>query len=259
MTTAAIVTLALGIGLTAVVVSVVNAVLLRPLAGPDPDRLVWVATRDDQSPFPMAMVLGPDFVDWKEHARSFDQMVAYGIGDETIAASGAAIRARIARVTDDFWSLSGARLEHGHLPSATDGPAVVVSHRLFEAIFGGDPARVGGRVTVDGRATAIVGVLARDFRFHFPPSPWLPEHRPLDAFSVMRVQASGRQMQLLNVVARLQPGVSLEQARASRTSATHRHLPPAAASSERLRYRLSPVCHANGLFGRGSFPQVGKQ
>ena len=214
MTTAAIVTLALGLGLTAVVFSLVNAVLLRPLAAPDPDRLVWVATRDDQSPFPMAMVVGPDFADWKAHARSFDRMVAYTIGDETIAASGTAARARIARVTDDFWSLSGARLEHGRLATATEGPALVVSHRFFESVFGGDPARLGGRVTVDGRSAAIVGVLARDFRFHFPPSPWLPEHQPIDAFSVMRVQTSGRQMQLLNVVARLQPDVSLEQARA---------------------------------------------
>ncbi len=214
MTTAAVVTLALGLSLTAVVLSLVNAVLLRPLAAPDPDRLVWVATRDDQSPFPMAMVVGPDFADWKAHARSFDRMVAYGIGDETIAASGTATRARIARVTDDFWSLSGARLEHGRLATATEGPALVVSHRFFEGIFGGDPARLGGRVTVDGRAAAIVGVLARDFRFHFPPSPWLPDHQPIDAFSLMRVETSGRQMQLLNVVARLQPDVSLEQARA---------------------------------------------
>ncbi len=214
MTAAAIVTLALGLGLTAVVLSLVNAVLLRPLAAPDPDRLVWVATLDDQSPFPMAMVVGPDFADWKAHARSFDRMVAYTIGDETIAASGTAARARIARVTDDFWSLSGARIEHGRLATATEGPALVVSHRFFEDIFGGDPARLGGRITVDGRPASIVGVLARDFRFHFPPSPWLPEHQPIDAFSVMRVQTSGREMQLLNVVGRLQPDVSLEQARA---------------------------------------------
>src|SRR5688500_12969416 len=83
MTTAAVVTLALGLGLTAVVLSLVNAVLLRPLAAPDPDRLVWVATRDDQSPFPLAMVLGPDFVDWKAHARSFDRMVAYSVSDRS--------------------------------------------------------------------------------------------------------------------------------------------------------------------------------
>ena len=214
-TTATIATLALGLGLTAVVFSLVNAVLLRPLAAPDPDRLVWVATRDDQSPFPMAMVVGPDFADWKAHARTFDRIVAYTIGDETVAASGAAaLRARIARVTDDFWSLSGARLEHGRLATATEGPALVVSHQFFENVFGGDPARLGGRVTVDGRSATIVGVLARDFRFHFPPSPFLPEHQPIDAFSVMRVETTGRQMQLLNVVGRLQPDVSLETARA---------------------------------------------
>ena len=213
-TTVAIVTLALGLGLATVIFGLVNAVLLRPLPAPDPDRLVWVATRDEQSPFPMAMVLGPDFVDWKTHARSFDSMVAYTIGDETMAASGTALRARIARVTEDFWSLSGVRLEHGRVATATDGPGLVVSYRFFENVFGADPARLGGGVTVDGQRAAIVGVLARDFRFHFPPSPWLPEHQPIDAFSVMRVGTSGPQIQLLNVVARLAPGVSLEGARA---------------------------------------------
>ena len=129
----------------------------------------------------MAIVVGPDFVDWKAHARSFDRMVAYTVGDETIAAAGATARARIARVTDDFWSLSGALLEHGHLPTASDGPAMVVSRRFFEDIFGGDPARLGSQVVVGGRPTAIVGVLARDFRFHFPPSPWLSGHSTLRA------------------------------------------------------------------------------
>ena len=215
MTTAAIGTLALGLGLTAVVLSLVNAVLVRPLAAPDPDRLVWVATRDDQSPFPMAMVLGPDFVDWKAHARSFDRMVAYSVSDETVAASGTAVRARIAGVTDDFWSLSGARLEYGRLATATEGtPALVVSRPFFQNVLGGDPARLAGQVTVGGRPSTIVGVLARDFRFHFPPSSWLPDHQPIDAFSVMRVETSGHQMQLLNVVARLRPDMSLEQARA---------------------------------------------
>src|SRR5687767_12214760 len=215
MTTAAIGTLALGLGLTAVVLSLVNAVLVRPLAAPDPDRLVWVATRDDQSPFPMAMVLGPDFVDWKAHARSFDRMVAYSVSDETVAASGTAVRARIASVTDDFWSLSGARLEYGRLATATEGtPALVVSRPFFQNVLGGDPARLAGQVTVGGRPSTIVGVLARDFRFHFPPSSWLPDHQPIDAFSVMRVETSGHQMQLLNVVARLRPDMSLEQARA---------------------------------------------
>ena len=211
---AAIVTLAVGLGLTTVVFSLVNAVLLRPLAAPHPDRLVWVATRDEQSPFPMAMVVGPDFADWKAHARSFDRMVAYAVGDETIAVSGTALRARVARVTDDFWSLSGAQLAHGRLPTANDGPALVVSHRFFENVLGGDPARLGGQATVDGRSVPIAGVLGRDFRFHFPPSPWLPEHQPIDAFAVMRVETSGREMQLLNIVGRLQPDVSLERARA---------------------------------------------
>jgi putative ABC transport system permease protein len=214
-TAAAIVTLAIGLGLTAVVFGLMNAVLLRPLAAPDPDRLTWIATRDDQSPFPMAMVAGPDFADWKAHARSFDRMVAYTIGDETVGASGAAAsRARIARVTDDFWSLSGARLAHGRLAAAKDGPALVVSHRFFENVFGGDPARLGGRVTVDGRSATIVGVLVQDFRFHFPPSPWLPDHQPIDAFSILRVETTGREMQILNVVARLRGDVSLEAARA---------------------------------------------
>jgi cell division protein FtsX len=172
-TTATIAILAIGLGLTAVVFSLVNAVLLRPLAAPDPDRLVWVATRDDQSPFPMAMVVGPDFADWKAHARTFDRMVACTIGDETVAASGAAaFRARIARVTDDFWSLSGARLEHGladvvgleirsgrWLQTHEPAPVVVINEAVARRDFPGSNP-IGRRIEVDEAGLrTIVGVV----------------------------------------------------------------------------------------------------
>jgi len=74
-----VLTLALGIGMTSAVFSVFNAVLLRPLAYPNPERLLWLSMYDPQGPSPMEIVLGPDFVDWKAQATLFEEVVAYNL------------------------------------------------------------------------------------------------------------------------------------------------------------------------------------
>ena len=77
-TATVVLTLALGIGMTSAVFSVFNTVLLRPLAYPHPQRLLWLSMSDAQRP-PMDVVLGPDFVDWKSQATSFDQLELPGV------------------------------------------------------------------------------------------------------------------------------------------------------------------------------------
>ena len=124
-----IVTLAIGIGLTSTVFSVFNAVLLKPLSYPNPERLVWMATRDLESPFPLEAVTSPDFLDWNEHASSFEHIFAYGLGDEPFSVDGHATRERIAMVSDGFWPITGVRLAHGRLRERTTQGARVV--RIF--------------------------------------------------------------------------------------------------------------------------------
>ncbi len=148
-----VLTLALGIGLNTAVFSVVNAVLVRPLAYPGPDRLAWVANYNEV--FKAELVAGPDFFDWRDQAKSFEKMVAYGYLDATLTSDGDAEQHRTVQVTDGFWEISGARPALGHLFAPGERNAAVISDRLFERRFRRDPNVIGKAVTVDGRPMTL--------------------------------------------------------------------------------------------------------
>src|SRR5687768_206637 len=103
---AIIVTLALGIGLTTAIYSVVNTVLLKPLAYRYPDRMVWLSTRAANSS--QEMMNSIDFATWQSESSSLAHMVAYGYLDSTLVAGGEASRIRIVVASDGFWAVSGA-------------------------------------------------------------------------------------------------------------------------------------------------------
>jgi len=134
-----ILTLALGIGMTSAVFSVFNAVLLTPLAYPNPERLVWLSMTDPTAPFAMDVVLGPDFLNWKAQSAAFEHIVAYDLSDDAVILDGQASQERIAMVTEGFWDLSGARLVHGRVPVAGERDTLLVSSDFFEARLGGNP------------------------------------------------------------------------------------------------------------------------
>ena len=165
-----ILTLALGIGLTTVVYTVVNAVLVRPLSIPNPERLVWLTLYepvDDHE-----MFLGIDFVEWKTQAPSLETAVAYGFSEATFAGSEEAVRARVASVTEGFWELMGAMPAIGRFPRADDQRPLVVSHRFFVDRLAGDPHVVGRPVTLDGEQATIVGVLPAESLWRLPLPSW---------------------------------------------------------------------------------------
>jgi putative ABC transport system permease protein len=214
LTAAVIVTLAIAIGMNTAIFSVFNAVVLRPIGYPSPERLVWIATTgSDAEP---GMVTGPDFVDWREQATSFDRMVAYGNADVTVVTARGAARARAAMVTHDFWNIAGAMPAAGRLPLAGERGVMLLSHTFARELFGADADVIGRTVTLDGRQAAIVGVLPQRFRFELPGSV-SPGFRPkdVDVYRPMVVSPGGRrQVELLNVVGRLKAGATLPVARA---------------------------------------------
>jgi putative ABC transport system permease protein len=212
----AILTLALGIGMTASVFSVFNAVLLRPLAYPHPDRLVWVSMYGGDLPLGAELVTSFDFQDWQERATSFENMVAYSSGDETLTTVDGATRARVASVSSDFWNLSGAEPAAGRLPAPSERGAVLLSYGFFERGFHGDLSVIGKAVTVDGRQGTITGVLPKGFRFQLPSMTMQGVQRnDVDAYRPLFVPPRTSDFaQLLFVVARLKPNVTIDRAHA---------------------------------------------
>jgi putative ABC transport system permease protein len=214
-TATVVLTLGLGVGMNTAVFSVVDAVLLRPLSYPHADRLVWLATTDPV--YKEEIVPRYDFRAWREQEQSFDRMVAYATADGTIGTTQVAIRARVARVSDDFWEMARPPLALGRVPSPGEPNVLLLSYRLFEEEFQSNPSIVGSTGTLDGSPVTIVGILHKAFRFELVPPP----RRDTDAAEVEAyvslepapqdtARSRGR---TVNVVARLKPGVTLDQAR----------------------------------------------
>jgi predicted permease len=213
----AILTLALGIGMNTAVFSVVNAVLIRPLSYPNPERLLWLANYNEA--FKMEAVAGPDFLDWREQAKSFDKMACYAYNDMTIATADSADQSMVAPVSDDFWPIIGVRPELGRLFAPGERDAIILSHRLFVRRFGGDPEVVGKIMSLNGRPMTVTGVLPERFRFQFPmPQRAGVDPKEIEAYIPTDVtpqtQSRNRGAAILNVVGKLKPGVTADRARA---------------------------------------------
>jgi putative ABC transport system permease protein len=208
-----VLTLALGIGLNTAVFSVVNAVLVRPLAYPHSERLVWIAPsnaggQDD-------VVTSPDFLVWRDGASVFDQLAGFLTVAEPIDVGDEVVQAHVAAVTEGFWDLAGASFVLGGPPlPGQDG--VVLTHPTFERWFHADASVVGRPVMVGGRPNVVTGVLRVGFQPQLALSPVFVATGAgtIDVYRANVIRpAAGAGVQILNVVGRLKPGTSLERAR----------------------------------------------
>jgi hypothetical protein len=212
----AAVTLALGVGASVAMFSVVNAVLLRPLPFHDPDDLVAVyptlpAWRDHPSLgefWEQGRFANPEYAEWKDAQTSFELTAAYASDVARLAqGQGEPEQLSLGRVTTDFFTLLGVRSVEGRFFLADDAGAavVVLSHHLWQRRFGGDAAVIGRTVLLDDNARTVIGVLPREFQFTAQQS---------DAWIPMRSAPDERQRDNheLRVIARLRAGVALARA-----------------------------------------------
>ena len=219
----AIVTLAIGIGASTAILSVVDAILLRPLAYADPERLV-VLLHDGDGP-----VAPANYLDWKARGRSFESMGAAEYWTPNLTAGDTPEKLWALRMTADVLPLLGVRPAIGRffLPSEAAAGAdhvVVLGHGTWKTRFGADPGIVGRPITLDGEPYIVVGVMPPAFQF----APfWATQAQiwaPLDLTS----RATNRTGASLRVFARLKPGVKVETARrelAAITTALDREFP----------------------------------
>ena len=208
-TTAAILTLALGIGATTAIFAVVNSVLLQPLPYPDSVRLVSVVQRHVRSGPEFATL--PDYTDWRQSSRLQEIGGAWGITfnltgvEEPERLRGALVTASL------FPTLGTAPLVGRVLTDADDDPRLVVlSHSLWQRRFGGDRTLVGRTVALNGRPHTIVGVMPAGFAFPEKITElWAP---------LVPEPGMNRGYHLLNVAGRLKPDATIDEARAELTA-----------------------------------------
>jgi putative ABC transport system permease protein len=211
-----IITLALGIGATSAIFSVVNGVLLRPLPFPHSDRVVLLM--EQTKTFPRFTVSYQNFVDWRAQAKSFESVAAVRNTVVTLSGAGEPERLPAQMATANLFSTLGINVTEGR-PFTQDedragGPSVVlISHSLWQRRFGGAYDVLGRSLTLDDRPYTIIGVLPWDYQVLvqvpdvvLPFEPWaktLPDDRAWHPGIVP--------------IASLKPGVSLEQARSEMT------------------------------------------
>ena len=212
-TAVAVLTLALGIGANTAIFTVVNAVLLKPLPYPDPDRIVQLMLSSPAwDPGRNANVTSiPKFMVWHEQTQIFKDIAAYDdCGGVNLTGGDRPEQLKVLHVSADYFRLFGAPVEIGRTFSAEEdqpnGPRlVVVSNGLWHRRFGGDRSLVGEAILLGGESYLVIGVLGASFTSDPPAEVWLPLQ--LDPYST---QAG----HYLHAAARLKAGVTLEMAKA---------------------------------------------
>jgi putative ABC transport system permease protein len=216
-TLVAVAALALGIGANTAIFSVVNAVLLRPLPFEEPGRIVYLTGRAGADGAPTRVFSYPNFLDVKSQARVFEHAAAYGRAQQFLTEGDEPERVQGAYVSAEMFPLLGVGPALGRAFTADEdqpgAPRVVVlGHGLWERRFGSDPSVVGREVQFASGPATVVGVMPRGFKF--PVEERQTEFWMAFARNVPAGQLSNRGAVFLEVVARLAPGVTHEQARA---------------------------------------------
>ena len=220
-TIVAIVTLAVGIGANTAIFSVVNSLILRPLPVKDPGQLVVLGFRQAHGP----VLSQASYTEWESIAQQadspFSSIWGYELSSDGISVNGKAYAMLTHFVTGNYFKSLGIQPAAGRLILPTEGtipgqdPVIVLSYSFWKGRLGGDPSIVGSKVLVDGRPFTVIGVTPEGF--HGLAS--LLEARAYIPFAMESTLGENAELltspktRNLRVMARLKPGISLEQAR----------------------------------------------
>ena len=206
----AILTLALGIGATTAIFSVVNAVVLRPMPFDEPDRVMVITNTNTKTGTRNTTISGPDFFDWRAQTRSFETLAYFtGAGETSVTVNNVSDYTAVARVAPGYFRVFGATASVGRLftpdeekPGASD--AVVISDAYWRRQFGSDPRAIGSTITFGQRTRTIIGVTPLRYPARtdiYYPDPVAPESQSRTAHNYRGV-------------GRLTAGTSVSQAQA---------------------------------------------
>lgn len=208
-----ILTLALGIGANTAIFSVVNAVILKPLGFPEPERLIFITSQFPALGFDQFWVSPPEFIEFRDRNQAFENVGAYSSGAVNLGTQTQPLRVNSAVITSELMPTLGVQPIRGRmftredtLPGAED--VAVLSSEVWRGSFNADESVVGRVIQVDGIPTRVVGIMPPGYDVHDQKiQVWLP-------LTLDPANPGGRGSHFLYLVGRLKPGISLTQARA---------------------------------------------
>jgi len=222
LTAVIVLSLGIGIGANSAIFSVVDALLLRPLPYPEPDRLanIWLHSpgigifRDWPSP--------GQFIDLRKENHSFEEMAISQLRTATLTGRDAPVRVNGMRASSTLLHMLGAKAILGRtlLPEEDQpghAPAAILTWRTWKQLFGGNPRIVGSGITLDGLQYTVAGVLAPDFQLDAETMPSEDPMDKIDVFLPLPLDAKAEQNRFdenYNILVRMKPGVTVAQAQA---------------------------------------------
>ena len=214
----AILTLALGIGATTAIFSVVNAVVLRPMPFDEPDRVMYVTNRNLKTGNRNTTISGPDFFDWRAQQRSFDVLSYFtGAGETSVTVNNVSDYSSVARLAPGYFRVFGATAVVGRLftpdeEQPRDNDVVVISDAYWRRQFASDPRAIGSTITFGNRTRTIIGITT--LRYPARTDIYYPDPVP--------PESQNRTAHNYRGVGRLASGVSVAQAQAEMTGIASR-------------------------------------
>ena len=215
----AVSTLALGIGATTAMFTVVNSVLLRPLQFPEPERIVLFEGINPSKGIKQSNMSIPDILDWQAQSQSFEQIAAFLPWGIILSGGDESERVRATYASAEFFPLFRTNAVQGRVLQAADmqpgaEPVVVLSHGLWQRRFGGAANVVNTKVILGGKPVTVAGIMPAGFTYPYDSELWLAF--PLDP------KDEPRDNRYISVVTRLKPNVSMAQAQAEMDTISQR-------------------------------------
>ena len=223
---AAVLTLAVGLTAVIAIFAMLNAFMFRPMPVDHPEELVSIGTGPDRHVSLPHGVSFLDLQDYRQERASFVDLLGYNVEVAGLSVDNTTERVTMYSVTDNYFTLLGVQPAIGRLIQPNEGrtrgdaPVIVLTHEYWQLRFGGDPSIVGRAVRLNGRPFTVIGVTSQSFdRAHslIRPSAYVPlwMHDDLAGDSALGSILESRESHQIWVLGRLQPGVSLSQARAA--------------------------------------------
>lgn len=210
---AVVLTLALGIGANAAIFSMINGLMLKPLPYPEGDRLVAVYNTYPKMGLPNAGVSIPDYLDRRDRAEAFESVGLYTWNAMNLTGQGRTERLLALRATPSLFDVLGVAPTLGRVPDPSNAEpgndrVVVLTHGLWQQLFGGREDVLGREMLLDGEPFEVIGVMPRGFVFpNQDVRMWIPF-----AFTLQQMSDEERGTEFSNMIGRLKADATVDQA-----------------------------------------------